>query len=353
MRILITGVAGFVGTALAQQFKLSLSGIEILGIDNFSRPGSEINRSTLKKMGVELRHGDIRCSSDLALLPGVDWVIDAAALPSVTAGIDTPGASRQLMEVNLIGTINLLEYCRRHSAGFVLISTNRVYNITSLADLPLNSGQTRFELNTSSWLPDGTSLKGLSESFSTASPNSLYGTSKLCAENLAREYGLAFDMPVWINRCGILAGAGQFGRPDQGILAYWLHSWLYKKPLKYIGFGGGGHQVRDCLHPQDLAQLLCKQLHKSPALENIFNIGGGQENTFSLMELSGWCTDRWGPHSVESVPDTRQFDVPWLAMDSRLASSQFDWSPQTSLTDILSDIGQHAEDNPDWLDKTI
>ena len=56
-----------------------------------------------------------------------------------------------------------------------------------------------------------------------------------------------------MNRCGVLAGAGQFGRADQGIFAYWVNSWLRGRPLRYLGFGGQGHQVRDCLHPADLA----------------------------------------------------------------------------------------------------
>jgi CDP-paratose 2-epimerase len=63
----------------------------------------------------------------------------------------------------------------------------------------------------------------------------------------------AFDFPVHVNRCGVLAGAGQFGKADQGIFAFWVHSYRNKRPLKFIGFDGAGHQVRDCLHPSDLA----------------------------------------------------------------------------------------------------
>lgn len=353
MRILITGAAGFVGAAIINHIVQHHNDIDLLGIDNFSRPGSEANRLILKKLGVDLRHADIRCPSDLALLPSVDWVIDAAALPSVTAGIELDGASRQLMDVNLFGTVNLLEYCRQHNAGFVLISTNRVYNISQLAALPLRSGVSRFDLDLEQSLPRGLSAEGLTEAFSTAPPVSLYGASKLCAETLVREYGLTFNLPVWVNRCGILAGAGQFGRPDQGILAYWLHSWCLKRPLKYIGFNGIGHQVRDCLHPDDLAALILSQIQTKPCSENVYNVGGGKEWTFSLLELSNWCNRRWGPHNVASEPETRAFDVPWLSMDAERARVQFCWNPRKNLSHILTEMGQHAEDNPDWLDKTL
>jgi maleate isomerase len=77
---------------------------------------------------------------------------------------------------------------------------------------------------------------------------------------LALEYGETFGFPVWIDRCGVLAGAGQFGQPAQGIFAWWIHRWVQRKPLKYIGFEGRGLQVRDCLHPADLAALLAHQL---------------------------------------------------------------------------------------------
>ena len=96
--------------------------------------------------------------------------------------------------------------------------------------------------------------------FSTAAPVSLYGSTKLASEVVALEYGAAFDFPVWINRCGVLAGAGQFGTPEQGIFAYWVNAHLRRRPLRYIGFDGTGYQVRDAFHPRDLAALLVAQM---------------------------------------------------------------------------------------------
>jgi hypothetical protein len=177
------------------------------------------------------------------------------------------------MEHNLSGTINLLEKCRADHAGFVLLSTSRVYSIPPLAALevevherayrPVFGGQgsevggqgatasapspaqpistpgrgTKNQAQgTKNNLP-GLSPAGITESFSTASPVSLYGASKFASETLALEYGATFDFPVWINRCGVMAGAGQFGRPDQGIFAYWINAHLRRRPLRYLGFG--------------------------------------------------------------------------------------------------------------------
>ena len=207
-----------------------------------------------------------------------------------------------------------------------------------------------FLLDASGSLPPGVSAAGLSEDFSTAAPVSLYGTTKLCSEQLALEYGEAFRLPVWINRCGVLAGAGQFGRADQGIFSFWINSWLRKRPLKYIGFGGTGHQVRDCLHPHDLARLLLAQM-RDPArqVSRLQHVAGGVGQAMSLKQLSGWCAQRFGPHPVASDPVERQFDIPWMVMDSSHAERQWGWRPEISLNVILGEIAQHAEQHPDWL----
>src|SRR5690606_887170 len=99
---------------------------QIVGIDNFSRPGGELNRRPLQDLGIRVFPGDIRNASDLETLPPVDWVIDAAANPSVLAGVDGTTSSRQLLEHNLLGTVNVLELCKRHQAGLILLSTSRV-----------------------------------------------------------------------------------------------------------------------------------------------------------------------------------------------------------------------------------
>src|SRR5579883_2458933 len=98
MRVFIAGICGFVGASLARWFHSAMEGAEISGIDNLSRPGGELNRGSLAAEGIDVRHRDVRLPSDLEGLPPVDWIIDAAANPSVLAGVDGKSSSRQLIE---------------------------------------------------------------------------------------------------------------------------------------------------------------------------------------------------------------------------------------------------------------
>jgi CDP-paratose 2-epimerase len=199
--------------------------------------------------------------------------------------------------------------------------------------------------------PPGLSPAGVTEDFATAPPISLYGATKLASELLALEYGETFGLPVWINRCGVLAGAGQFGRADQGIFAYWLNTYLRRLPLRYIGFDGAGHQVRDCLHPRDLASLISQQLNDiTRPVARIQNVSGGTASATSLAQLSHWCAERFGPHVVTAEPKPRPFDIPWLVLDSFLASRQWGWKPQIQVEEILEEIASHAEQHPEWLE---
>ena len=208
-----------------------------------------------------------------------------------------------------------------------------------------------FMLDSGKPLPKGISNPGVTEEFSIAPPLSLYGASKLASECLALEYGEAFGFPVWINRCGLLAGAGQFGRPDQGIISFWINACLRRRPLKYIGFGGYGYQSRDVLHPRDLVPLLFKQFdyHDRPE-HRIFNFGGGPANMFSLLQLSRWCAERFGEHKIEADDAPRPFDIPWMIMDSSRAGAFWDWSPQTKLEEIFDEVARHAREHENWLD---
>jgi CDP-paratose 2-epimerase len=349
MKVLITGACGFVGSSVASALREMDEGISIIGVDNFIRPGSETNRLKLTRMGVRILHGDVRQASDFESLPAADWVLDAAANPSVLAGVDGRSSSRQLVEHNLWGTVNLLEYCKQRSAGLILLSSSRVYSVRALCSLPLKISGQKFALDESRPLPSGLSPAGIGEEFSTEAPISLYGSTKLASETLALEYGATFGFPVWINRCGVLAGAGQMGTAEQGIFSYWLHSFARKQPLRYIGFEGLGHQVRDAFHPADLTALLYRQMYEAGNAGGLFNVGGGPGNSMSLAELTDWCCQRFGRHAVEADLRPRPFDIPWFVMDSAQAASRFDWKPRKLLPEILDDIAVHAEQNPDWL----
>ncbi len=351
MRVLITGICGFAGSSIAEALLARREGLSISGIDNLMRPGSETNRARLRKMGVEFIHGDIRNASDVENLPAADWVIDAAANPSVLAGVKAGFSSRQLFEHNLAGVANVLEFSKRHSAGFILLSSSRVYSIAALASLPLQTRANAFALDCSAALPAGLSAEGLDRDFSTRAPVSLYGSMKLAAEVLALEYGEAFDFPVWIDRCGVLAGAGQFGTPDQGIFSYWIHTHRARRPLRFIGFDGTGKQVRDAMHPHDLAVLIDTQFRvERRGGERIYTAGGGSRNACSLAMLNAWCDERFGRHAPASDPRPRLYDVPWLIMDSRDAAREFAWSVETPLEKIFDEIAAHAVAHPHWLE---
>jgi CDP-paratose 2-epimerase len=351
-RLLITGACGFVGSELCLSLQDSINDVQITGVDNLSRRGSWCNLERLEQRGIRVLHGDIRSASDLESIERQDWVIDAAANPSVLAGVDGKASSRQLVEHNLLGTVQMLEACKRWGAGFILISTSRVYSIAALSGLAVevqNGAFTPRQEATAS--TPGLTAKGINESFSTAAPVSLYGATKLASEALALEYGEAFEIPVWINRCGVLAGAGQFGKADQGIFAFWLHSWREQQPLRYIGFDGMGHQARDCLHPRDLAALLALQLQaeNASAKPRLINVSGGAHSACSLQQLSKWCSERWGERPVAHDPKPRQYDLPWVVLDHSLATNHWRWQPKLNTTTILDEIATFAEANPNWI----
>jgi CDP-paratose 2-epimerase len=349
MKLLITGICGFVGSRLAEALLGRLEGLEIVGIDNLSRRGSELNVARLKRLGCRVVHGDVRQADDLAELPPADWVIDCAAIPTVLAGLN--GGTSQLVGHNLIGTLNLLEKCRRDRAGLVILSSSRVYSIRALCAIPLRRGARRFEVDATAPLPAGFSAAGVSESFSTEAPVSLYGATKLASEIMAVEYGQAFGFPVRINRCGVIAGPGQFGRIDQGIFSYWVYQWLQGKPLSYIGFGGEGLQVRDFLSPSDLGELIALQVgqpaHPAPA---ILNVGGGVDRSFSLRELSDFCARALAVEREVGVrPEDRPFDIPHYVTDSGAVGRHWGWRPQESAETTLEAIVRWARDNRDQL----
>ena len=169
---------------------------------------------------------------------------------------------------------------------------------------------------------------------------------------MALEYGEAFGFPVWIDRCGVLAGPGQFGTPEQGIFAYWVNAHLRRRALRYIGFDGTGKQVRDAMHPRDLAVLLDLQMRQERrGGQRIYTAGGGHTNAMSLSQLTGWCDARFGAFPVTSDLKERPYDIPWVVMDNVDCERHFGWQPDTPITALLEQVALHAEANPDWLER--
>jgi CDP-paratose 2-epimerase len=150
----------------------------------------------------------------------------------------------------------------------------------------------------------------------------------------------------------VLAGAGQFGRADQGIFAFWIHSWREGAPLTYIGFDGRGHQVRDCLHPADLVPLIDRQMAAGMdrTRPRVINLSGGIASARSLRQISEWCAARFGAQPVSERPETRPFDLPWMVLDADRAAGAWNWKPQTGVEAIFEEIAAHAERHPGWLE---
>jgi CDP-paratose 2-epimerase len=351
MRILVTGVCGFVGSTLVECLLERVEGVRLTGMDNLIRPGAETNRVRIERLGVEFFHADLRSASDIASLPPCEWVIDAAANPSVLAGHFGASSSRQLFEHNLAGFGNVLEYCRVHKAGLFLLSSSRVYSIHALAAIPLRVQDQAFHVDPVALLPRGLTMNGIGVDFSTVNPVSLYGATKLVSEIMALEYGAAFDFPVWITRCGVLAGAGQFGTPSQGIFAFWVNAHLRRRPIRYLGFNGTGYQTRDAFHPRDLAALIVAQMRTARRHgQRVYTAGGGPTNTMSLAQLTAWCDERFGRHAPAVDLEPRIYDIPWMVMDNADAARDFGWKIEMSLPTIIEGIAQHASQHPEWLE---
>jgi CDP-paratose 2-epimerase len=338
MRILITGGAGFVGSNLAVAFKREHPTSRVVAFDNLRRRGSETKLALLRERGVEFVHGDVRQPGDLEALPGrFDWVIDASAEPSVRAGLD--GSPGYVIETNLLGTLHCLELCRRRAGHLLFLSSSRVYSIEPLRSLPLEERATRFELARGP-SPPGVSAHGLAEGFPTDRPRSFYGASKLASELLVQEYVAGAGVSALIDRCGVIAGPGQLGREDQGVFALWMARHHFRGKLRYTGFGGTGKQVRDLLHPEDLFDLLQRQMAAIDTHRGgIFNVGGGAQGSTSLCEWTALCRELTG-HDAAPAGEaaTHPVDVPWYVSDHRRVSDAFDWTPRRGPRAIATDL---------------
>ncbi len=336
-QVLITGGAGFVGSALGLGLAQRYPDWQITALDNLKRRGSELNLSRLKQAGIQFIHGDVRSSEDLdpvALKPNL--ILECSAEPSVLAGYASPG---YVLQTNLVGTINCLELARQTQADFIFLSTSRVYPIAYLNALEFKETETRFQLLEQQPLP-GVSSQGISEEFPLNGARSLYGATKLASELLVAEYADAYGLRTLINRCGVLTGPWQMGKVDQGVFALWMAFHYFQRSLKYIGYGGTGKQVRDFLHVTDLLDLLDIQIQRLEELKGqTFNVGGGVNNTLSLYETTQLCQEITG-HQIPIIPvsDTRAGDVPIFITDSRKVMTSTGWQPQKDAQKTLTEI---------------
>lgn len=341
---LVTGGAGFAGAQIALALRARGLADRVIAFDNLRRRGSELSLSRLKQHGVDFLHGDVRSADDLAEAGPVDLIVECSAEPSVLAGYG--GAPAYVTQTNLGGTINCLEHARRHGAGFLFLSTSRVYPIAPLQQLRTRETETRLELEKVQPCP-GAGPAGISEAFPLDGPRSLYGATKLCSELIAQEYAAMYGMPLLINRCGLLTGPWQMGKSDQGVIVLWAARHLFGGALKYIGHGGAGKQVRDFLHIDDLVELLALQIKGLGAWRGeVYNVGGGRENSISLCELTALC-QRIGGNiiAIGAEAADRPADVPIYLSDTTRLRTNYDWRPTRDAEATLASIFQWLRDN--------
>ena len=350
--IVVTGGAGFVGSSLAINLKRDIPQLRVICLDNLKRRGSELNIIRLGENGVEFRHCDIRNSEDIEEVGSFDIMLECSAEPSVMAGVD--GSPAYLINTNLIGTLNCLEVVRKHGAKMVFLSTSRVYPAGAISELPFKEGDTRFILKSDVRLV-GVSQEGINEAFPLEGSRTLYGFTKLASELAIQEYIEIYGIEAVINRCGVLSGAWQMGKVDQGFMAFWVVQHMLGSKLTYLGFGGRGKQVRDVLHVNDLYRLLRIQMDDfSSHNGRVYNVGGGFPRSISLFELTQLVQKATG-RSIEmhSMPESRRGDIPWYITDNSRVAAATGWEPRISLQEILEELVEWISTNEAMLKQIL
>jgi CDP-paratose 2-epimerase len=241
---------------------------------------------------------------------------------------------------NALGVINTLEYARQHDCSLIFFSSNRVYSADKINSFPLKEGATRWHWDTEAFrrqlrnqpVPGFDPDLGFSEEFSIdGGQRSIYGLSKLMADIACQEYATAFNVKTVINRFGVIAGEGQFGKSEQGWVTWWAIAFHFGLPLKYIGWGG--KQVRDILFVDDVCRLVELEIKQADCIAgHVFNVGGGMQRSLSLIEATSLLRREFGrdvPISLE--PQPRQADQIVYVTDNRKVERALGWSPKIGI----------------------
>ena len=351
MKFLITGGCGFVGSNLAIYLKNRFKKSEVVVVDNFFRTGSKYNLARLVKQNIKIIKGDIRFKKDLKNISKFNFLIDCAADPSALSGVKN-GLS-YLLETNINGTLNCLELTKKFKAKLIFLSSSRVYSYINLNKLKLKVKNHEFFPTKSQ---NGLSInKGISEKYDDIGLKTFYGFTKFSAENLIKEYSYNFDVDYILNRSGVIAGPWQWGRVDQGFMSYWIMAYMFKKNLKYIGYGGLGYQVRDILNIMDLCKLVEMQVLDFDMFNrNTFNIGGGIKNKISLYNLTKYCNKIFNSNYVPTKSfKNRTGDIPYYISDYSKIYKLSKWVPETSVEKTIEEIYFWVKKNKDTLKKLI
>lgn len=340
MKVLITGSSGLIGSEAVEYY--DRAGHQVVGVDNdmraefFGPQGTTVwNLGRLKNVTRNFEH----CSIDIRDRQGLtelfqrhtfDLIIHCAAQPSHDKACQIPLLD---FEVNALGTINLLETTRQHcpEAVFIHMSTNKVYG-----DVP--NELPRVELEKRYDYANTEDYHGIAEECRIdRCLHSLFGASKAAADIVAQEYGRYFDMKVGVFRGGCLTGPSHSGVELHGFLSY-----LVKVALSggtYKVFGYKGKQVRDNIHSYDVIQAF-EAFRNNPKPGEVYNLGGGRENSVSILEAFDLIEQLSGRKvNWVYVDQNRIGDHICYISDLRKLKSHFpEWTITRSLPKILEEM---------------
>ena len=209
----------------------------------------------------------------------------------------------------LLGTFNILKIASRMNAKLIFLSSSRIYSILKIKKLSKLKKSNLFKKFT------------VNEEFSTEAPLSFYGYSKLSSEMMIKEFSYLKNIDYIINRFGLVAGPGQFGKIDQGVISYWVWRKLNKLKLYYKGYKGSGMQIRDVLHIDDLTCIIGEQVKKIDKIKNnVFNIGGGTKNSLTLKELNDKISNITNnKQKILKKLETSNYDIPiYISNNSKI-----------------------------------
>lgn len=338
--LLVTGSSGLIGSEVVSFF--SRQNWKVYGVDNnmradfFGPQGDTLwNLSRLKKAfsNFENFNVDIRNRNELKSLFSKlkpDAIVHTAAQPSHDLAASRPFDD---FDVNAVGTLNLLEFARNNcpESPFIHMSTNKVYG-----DAPNELGLMELE---SRWdYSDASFYNGIKENFRIdQSKHSIFGASKVAADIMVQEYGRYFNMPTCCLRGGCLTGPNHSGVELHGFLSYLIRCNLEKKLYKIFGYKG--KQVRDNIHSFDVVQFMDKFI-ESPRCGEVYNLGGGRNNSISILEAFKLVEEISGiAMQYEYIDKNREGDhICYISDLSKIKSHFPKWSIQKNLTVTFQEI---------------
>lgn len=340
MKLLVTGSSGLIGSEVCVHF--SALGWEIHGVDNNQRAvffgpqgDTRWNQQRLERNLPGFKHHelDIRDRAGvLALLQNVkpDAIVHTAAQPSHDRAAAIPFDD---FDTNAVGTLNLLEATRQAcpEVPFVHMSTNKVYgdrpNTIALKEL-----ETRWDY------ADPAYANGITEEFSIdQSKHSLFGASKVAADVMVQEYGRYFDMPTCCLRGGCLTGPNHTGVELHGFLSYLVKCNLEGK--EYRVFGYKGKQVRDNIHSHDVARFI-EEFIKAPRVAEVYNIGGGRNNSCSIYEAFAIAEKFSGKAQIHTYVDENRVGdhICYISDLAKMRAHYPAWDITISLEETIGQI---------------